>query len=139
MINRVEKANIDKVITESMEEVAPLITDRQRDQWIQGLNSKGQKIRRYRSASYAKLKHAMNPVAGLGFWDLDLTGQFKKETFTEIRGDKVIIDSTNEKTQSLVDRAGEEIFGLNKPTKKELINDDLQPVFMKNIRKELKL
>lgn len=81
----------------------------------------------------------MNPVPGLGIWDLRLTGDFYRSIYAEVRGDKVIIDATDEKTESLVKRAGEEIFGLNKPTKEEFIKQDLEPVFLRKIKSELKL
>lgn len=139
LLKRVERLPIDTVITDSMEEVAPMISDRQKGQMLEGLNAKGMKIGHYRNPAYARLKNSMNPVPGLGVPDLHLTGEFYREIYTEIRGEKVIIDSTNEKTEALAKRFGEEIFGLNKPTKAELIKEDLQPVFMKHIRKELRL
>lgn len=122
-----------------MEAVAPSITREQRAQMMEGKNMEGDKIGRYRNPAYARLKNAMNPVPGLGFPDLKLTGEFHREIYTEIRGDKVIIDSTNEKTEALAKRFGEAIFGLNQDRKSELVKTELQPVFMENIRKELKL
>lgn len=139
MLRRIEKADIGKVITESMEKAEPLIADRQRAQMLEGLNSKGQKIRRYRSNAYAKMKHAMNPVPGFGNWDMYLTGALSKSIYAEVRGDAVIIDATDPKTQGLVEKAGEIVFGLNKSTKAELIKDDLQPIVVKRMRNELKL
>ncbi len=135
LYDKIKKVDTELVIQDSMEEVSPLITDRQKGQMLEGVNSKGARIGRYRSGAYAQMKAAMNPIPGFGVPDLLLTGQFYKSIFTEVRGDKVLTDATDEKTQSLVNKYGEEIFGLNKATKSELIKGDLRPVFMKNIRK----
>lgn len=139
LIKRVEQLPIDTVISESVEAVAPQITDRQRDQMLEGKNAEGKTIGRYRDPAYARYKNSLNPVPGLGIPDLKLTGEFYREIYAEVRGDKVIIDSTNEKTEALAKRFGESIFGLNKATKAELIKKDLKPVFLKNIREKIKL
>lgn len=134
-IKQMQAVNEDRVIEDSLEEAAPLIADRQKDQMLQGKNAKGQTIRKYRSAAYAKKKNQMNPIAGYGNWDAKLTGSFYNEIFAEVRGSRLVISSTNEKTDKLVSMAGEELFGLNKPTKKEFVNDDLHPIFMRKIKK----
>lgn len=139
MIKRVQAFDVEAVTVASMEEVAPDITKRQREQMKQGLNAEGERIGRYRNPDYARMKHAMNAVPGLGNVDLKLTGEFSREIYTEIRGDQVIIDSTNEKTNDLAKKYGEVIFGLNSDTKAELIDQELQPVFMKHVRNALKL
>jgi hypothetical protein len=133
--NKIQNVNVDKVIQESMEEVAPLITDRQKGQMIEGTNKKGAKIGRYRNAAYAQKKNQMNPIPGFGIPDLLLTGAFYKGIYTEIRGSRVIIDSTDEKTPKLARQYGEEIFGLDKSSKVELVREDLRPVFMREIKK----
>jgi hypothetical protein len=135
MKKRFESLNTDKVIDESLEEVSPLIADRQKDQMREGKNAKGGKIGRYRNAGYARMKNSMNPIPGFGVPDLLLTGAFYSEIFAEPRGDKMVISSTNEKVAKLEDRFGKDIFGLNPPTKAELIREDLKPVLMRNIRK----
>jgi hypothetical protein len=139
MIKRVQSFDVTKAAAEAMEEAAPLLTDRQKDQLLEGKNAKGQKIGRYRNPAYARMKAAMNPVPGLGVPDLKLTGDFWKGIYVDIRGDRVIIDSVDEKTQDLVDKYSEAIFGLNKNTKAEFVREDLRPVFIKTVREKLKL
>ena len=116
-----------------MEAVGPQLADRQRDQMLEGKNKKGARIGRYRSGAYARMKEVMNPLPGFGVPDLRLTGEFFKQIYVDIRDNTVIVDSTDEKTQSLVNKYGEEIFGLSKNTKSEFIKKDLRPVFMKKI------
>lgn len=139
MINRVKALNLQDVSERSMEEAAPDMTRRQREQFLEGKNSKGKRIGRYRNPAYARLKAQMNPVPGLGNVDLRLTGEFLKGVYTEIRGDQVIVDSVDEKTNDLAEKYGEVIFGLAPDPKAAFVNEDLQPVFMKNVRNELKL
>jgi hypothetical protein len=138
LIERIKKADTDNIIEETMEEAAPLITDRQKDQMLGGINSEGKKIGRYRSPAYAAMKSRMNPIPGFGIPDLRLTGDFYKGIYTEVRGDKIITDSVDEKTQDLADKYGEEIFGLSKPVKKEAIKD-IKPLFFKRIRNAIGL
>lgn len=139
LLNRVKELNVQDVSERSMEEAAPEMTKRQREQMMKGINSKGKKIGRYRSPAYARLKNQMNPVPGLGTPDLRKTGEFHKDIYTEIRGEDVILDSYNEKTEALAKKYGEVIFGLAKDSKSEFVNEDLRPVFMKNVREKLKL
>jgi hypothetical protein len=133
--DKIQKVDVDQVIETSMEEVSPLMSDRQRGQMIEGVNKKGAKIGRYRNAAYARKKNQMNPIPGFGIPDLLLTGAFYRGIYTEVRGSRVIIDSTDEKAPKLVKQYGEEIFGLNKSTKVEFIREDLRPVFMREIKK----
>ena len=136
---KVKQLDSDKIVTDTMEEAAPLITDMQKEQMLSGKNREGKKSGRYRNPSYARMKNAMNPIPGLGVPDLRLTGEFYLGVYTEIRGDKVILDSTDEKTPALALRFGESIFGLSPVTKVELIKEDLRPLFIRNMRRGLGL
>jgi hypothetical protein len=138
LIERIKRTEVDTIIEETMEDASPLITDRQKDQMLGGLNSEGKKIGRYRSPAYASMKNRMNAIPGFGVPDLRLTGDFYKGIYTEVRGDKLIIDSVDEKTQDLADKYGETIFGLNKVTKKEAIKD-IKPLFLNKIRNAIGL
>jgi hypothetical protein len=133
--DKIKSVNVGEVIESSMEDAAPLIADRQKDQMRDGVNQKGAKIGRYRNPAYARKKNAMNPLPGFGVPDLLLTGAFYKGIYADVRGDKLILDSTDGKTPKLAKQYGEEIFGLNRSTKAEFIREDLRPVFMKRIKK----
>lgn len=133
LYNRIKKVDVNTVVSDTIEEASPLITDRQKGQMLEGVNAKGARIGRYRNPAYAQMKAAMNPVAN-GSVDLLLTGDFYRGIYTEARGDTIVIDSTDEKTDSLAKKYGEIIFGLNKNTKAELIREDLKPIFLKNIK-----
>jgi len=130
---RLEALKVDRVSQDSMEAVSNQLADRQRDQMLEGKNRKGARIGRYRNPAYARMKEVMNPLPGFGVPDLRLTGEFYKQVYVDVRDNTVIIDSTDEKTQSLVNKYGEEIFGLNENTKAEFIRKDLRPVFMQKI------
>lgn len=139
IVKRFEGLNVDTVSQEAMEQVTTPLKEKQKDQLLSGLNRMGEQIGKYRSPAYAKKKYAMNPLPGEGIPDLKLTGAFHREVYAEVRGDKVIVDSTNDKTQALVNKYGEKIFGLNTEKKIEFIKEDLKPAFIREIKKTLKL
>jgi hypothetical protein len=139
MLDRVKAMDVSAIVTETMEAVTPDIKASQQGQMLKGLNARGTRIGMYRSGAYAVIKNRMNPVPGYGVPDLKLTGEFHREIYAEIRGDKVIIDSVNEKTEALAKKYGEEIFGLNAESKTTLIEDVVRPQFMKKVRDKLKL
>jgi hypothetical protein len=134
LIQKLQAISVNDVATESLEAATDQLRDRQKDQLLSGLNSKGQKIGRYQSKKYASFKNQMNPAPGFGVPDLRLTGGFYKGIYSDVRGETVLIDSTDEKTTALVKKYGESVFGLNKPTKREFIKQDLRPIFMRIIR-----
>lgn len=138
LYNRIQRVKEDEVIEETMDQSSPVITEKQREQMLTGVNSEGKKIGKYRSPAYARKKNAMNPLPGLGVPDLRLTGQFYKGIYTEIRGDKIITDSTDEKTQDLADKYGENIFGLNKDKKAEAV-EKIKPVLVQNMKNAMGL
>lgn len=134
LYNRIKKVNHTEAIEDTMEEASPVIRQKQRNQMHSGLNREGKPIGKYRSPAYAKKKNALNPIPGLGVPDLKLTGEFYKGIYSEVRGDKIIIDSTDGKTPALANRFGEEIFGLNKESKAEAVKE-IKPVLIKNMKK----
>lgn len=139
LIKKFRSLNIEQVAQDSMESALPQLVDRQKDQMLSGLNKKGKIIGKYKSAAYANLKHSMNPIPGLGVPDLLLSGDFYRKIYGDVRGNTLILDSTDEKAGFLAKRFGEEIFGLNKDSKKEFIKEDLKPAFMTEIKKVVRL
>lgn len=93
-------------------------------------------IGRYRNAVYARYKNAANPQPGLGNVDLRLTGAFHKAIFVAVGGDSYEIDSSDGKTDDLVNRYGAQIFGLAPGPKTEYVEEHLTPAFQQVIERE---
>lgn len=67
-------------------------------------------------------------------------GFFYQGFFVERTGSfPIVIDSSDEKRDMLVERYGEEIFGLDKVAINELAKDHILPAFVKKIKDELDL
>ena len=128
--------NVKDVSFHSVEETKEVIAEVQKEQMFQGLNAKGKKIGRYRSNKYARAKNEMNPLPGLGIPDLKLTGAFYAKVETEVTQEAFRSFSTDEKNDELTSKY--DPFGLNKESKSEYAGK-LRPVFIKNVKEELRL
>ena len=115
------------------------LIEKQKDQLLHGFNSKGERIGKYKSAKYARVKNQMNPLAGLGNVDLKVKGDYHGGLFVDVRTDSYVVESGDEKSGDLEKKYGKKTLGLNKDSLEEYVPNDLQPVFIKNIRKKLKL
>lgn len=102
-----------------------------------GERSDGKKIGKYKSVPYAVRKQAMNPLAGFKIVDLRLSGEFHGGIFADVREDKVVFDSLDSKTEDLVDKYGEKIFGLNQKNASEYSTNYLAPVAVTNFKKQI--
>jgi hypothetical protein len=113
---------------ESLEEI-------QRSQMEHGLNADGEPIGQYKQEWYADRKNMMNPLAGYGQVDLKHTGRFYDNITVAIINDELIIESTDGKNEALIEKYGENIFGINEDFKQRYIDEDLRPEFKKEIQK----
>jgi len=96
----------------------PLVQINRRQMQV-GKNAEGQAIGAYRSASYAKFKKQMGSKAPYRVVDLLLTGNFQKEMILETDDRDYQILSTDDKTDDLVSKYGENIFGIAPENKTE--------------------
>lgn len=79
-----------------------------------GLDSEGNYLREYQSPAYALEKQSMNPKAGLGNPDLKYTGAFYRGWSLLITNSEFLFDSGDSKTSDLIEKYGQNIFGLRK-------------------------
>lgn len=136
---RIDSLNISDQSQIAIDETREQLILKQQIQMLHGLDAKGEKIGKYRNPKYAAAKFAMNPLAGEGYVDLRLTKDFFNAQFVDVRTDVFVIESGDEKTDALVKKYGEDIFGLSKDYKTEYVKEDLTPVFLNNVRKAVKL
>jgi len=113
MYKRVDAFDADRLTTTVISEQVDTLADIQRDQMKHGLNSEGEPIGYYAMAAYAEMKNRMNPLPGNGVVDLLLTGDFYRGIEAEIGEDEIIFGSSDDKSDMLQDKYGEEIFGMN--------------------------
>jgi hypothetical protein len=139
LLNGFKKLNVDKVSEQSLNDIKDDISEAQRQQLLHGVSSSGGTLRKYKSSAYAKKKHGMNPLPGVGNPDLKLTGAFHRSITTTVNSGKMIIKASDDKALMLEASYGKDvIFGLYREEKAAIIHQKLKKAFIKNIRKNLK-
>lgn len=133
---RLLSIDMKALASESIDKTRDDIKEIQQEQLLSGLNAKGEKIGKYRSNKYARVKNQMNPRPGLGTPDLKVTGDFHRGIFVDARTDTYVIESGDDKNADLQDKYGKEILGLNKDSQADYI-PKLKPVFVDLVKKEL--
>lgn len=90
-----------------------------------GITNKGTEVQPpYQSESYAEFKKTLNPA---GVVDLKLTGAFWEGFFMKADKFPITFGSTDEKTPELVEKYGEDIFGVyDKNAIKQIILQEYQ-------------
>lgn len=119
MIRRIKSIDHNAIIEEAIARNPEALVNLQRQQMLKGERRTGKKIGKYKNTLYAKKKFEQNSLAGFGFKDEKLTGDFQKAIFADTRKGHVVLTSADSKLQSIVDRDGWDIFGLNKISIKE--------------------
>ncbi len=135
MIGMFNGLDIRRIGAFSVERTKDKIAEANRRQMMAGKGS-ARPIGKYRNPVYARYKNAANPEPGLGNIDLRLTGAFHKAIFVAVSGDGYEIDSSDGKTDDLVNRYGAQIFGLAPGPKTEYVEEYLTPAFQQAIERE---
>lgn len=95
MKRRLQGLNVAQVAEETIEETKQAFIDLNTAQMYKGLDNTGQPIHpAYRSPKYARVKHEMNPLPGLGIPDAHVTGAFYRGYTLMAQGGKVTENST---------------------------------------------
>lgn len=139
MIQRMESLALEAAAEKSVEETAEKIEEKNRQQLVEGFDSDGNRLLRYRSNKYARAKHEMNPLPGLGNPDLKVTGNFQRRIEVRVSDGDIVTNSDDPKAEDLEEKYGLGIYGLGVEKGNEYIRDDLHPVFKDKIANHLKL
>ena len=127
-LNKLAAGDIEKVVfKKTMQRSQDKIEDMQRFQMQQGLDSDGDVIGYLRSSIYARAKKNKGGIAPVGHVDLKDTGAFQSKIKARIVHGAVLLDSSDSKTDDLVEKYGEDIFGFNEESK-EILGRILAPV-----------
>lgn len=126
---KLEAVDLNQVIGKAIDENESLISDLNGSQLNEGLDSKGGDLGEYKDFSY---KNRFRPV------DLRLTGEFRRSIYPKNEGDVFVMDATDWKAESLVERYGDDILGLNDENIQkagEIIKEDLQIMFAEEVQR----
>lgn len=120
-LKKVTEEDIKNVILGAVKKYSKKIIEMNQNQLLfEGSDSKGKKLKRYAAKWYEAYKMTLNPA---GVTDLRLKGGFYASFFVETSKYPVILYASDPKTEDLVNKYGENIFGLNDEHKEILINE----------------
>lgn len=122
---RLKAFNVGATIKELLEERKNVISDLNTEQLNKGLDSEGNDLGVYKIFSY---KNRFRPV------DLRDTGAFHNSIQPKLNKERIEVIATDEKTDMLQDKYGDEILGLSDEGKQYLI-DDIRDEFIQSYRK----
>lgn len=138
LIKRLKSITVERQIDEirkSVKRHRKLIISFNTGQLLLGETSKGKSLGKYKSKSYEEFKAKLNPRRVV---DLKLTGHFHGNFFI-VDEYPLIIWSYDAKTDDLVKKYGEEIFGLTEENKDTFVEGYLKEDLLKYYRKVLQL
>jgi hypothetical protein len=133
---RLKALSVKDEAFKSVSETKEVITEKQKEQMLQGLNREGGTLGYYKVYEYAQKKFELNPRPGFGVVDLKMKGNFFDGMETNVFPNTFSTQSTDEKNLRLIKKY--DPFGLNDESKKEYLQT-LRPVFLKSVREKLKL
>ena len=128
-----QRLNTDELIEDAFKEVAPELTEQNRQQMTAGQTKAGGKIGpSYRSNKYARVKNSFNPLPGLGTPDLRFSGSFYRGLRTDVSNGIVRIESSDTKSAALESKYLL-IFGLGGSFKRSFLQNNLGPAVRQKI------
>ena len=113
LIKALQRVNVADVARDAVARNTGKAADLLREQLYSGRDGLGRLLRRYRSSSYADIKHSMNPAPGYGNPDLYLTGAFHRSLKAESTQEGVTFSSFDTKAADLVNKYSEAILDIN--------------------------
>lgn len=130
--NRFANLDTDKICISAVERTKDTIADLNAEQMFKGLRSDGSEI----TPDYSDVTIAIKEEKGQPTDRVTLRdkGDFQNELYADIQGDKLIINSRDEKAAALdkkYSKAKGSIYGLSGPFKREYLNEKLRPEFKK--------
>lgn len=133
MRERVAAIDVKSAAVDAFEETEPTYIAYNLDQMLHGIDSLGDTIGVYQSEKYAEKKYALNPLAGFGIIDLRLEGSFYGGATAKVRGDLIVISSTDEKDPKLEAAYGKSIWGLTDDNKRKYVQGEFGNAFREKV------
>jgi hypothetical protein len=136
-IRRALEVSIEDVVLELMKQHKGVLIRLNQDQLLlEGIDADGKKLAPYRSENYAARKRLLNPA---GVTDLRLTGKFYAGFFVTVEDFPLIFGSTDSKTDKLIEKYGEKIFGLTEESKRYFMDNYLKEALLQYYKRLLRL
>ena len=131
-------SNLQQVASQSISEHTDVMADMNRDQLMEGVDSSGTAMQKYKSTAYAEFKNDMNSRAGIFNPDLKLTGATHSSIVFQVQGDK-IVNKVNDSygLEEKYKTPNSNPFLLTQQSKKELIRTLLQKTFVIKCKQQL--
>lgn len=128
--------NLDakKLIIEAASLNLPELADLNTLNLSKGFLSNGERTDTYASPAYEQLKKSMGSKS-VPYMDWKLTGAFYEGWYTEIKGDKIVFGSNDEKQMDIQRRAGDKIFGVTTEDLESQTDADLVSIIDKHLMK----
>ena len=129
---------VDQYVLDVVEENKELVLDMNtQDQLFErGVNSKDQKILPPYTPYTVKMKKILGQPSNRV--TLRNEGNFHSSFYLKRESKEIEISATDEKTEALVDKYGEEIFGLTPDNLEEISNNYVKPALEEKIKEILK-
>lgn len=137
--DRLQKLDASKTAIEVFMSLSAEVIELNIEQMQYGIDSKGNRIGRYASDSYAKRKNKMSPLAGYGNVDLKYSGDFYNELTLNEKGDgtEYTIISMVEYEQALYEKYGEFMYGLSPVSRAIFIKESYLEAYKNAIQKQI--
>lgn len=127
LLKRFEAIDTDKICVETMEESTGAIAEKNKEQLFSGENAEGSEIKPgYTPFTIAIKQSKGQPTDRVTLRD---TGSFYQGIYVNVQNEQIVSGSTDVKTLKLLDKYGNEIFGLNDRFKIEVIRETVRPLF----------
>lgn len=137
LIRNARQIDMERTVSDTMHATQGELVDAQQEQMLGGKDSEGERIGKYKNKYYRRKKFNMNPLAGYGNVDLRLTGEFYRNIKIFWFSSSFFFESTDEKNDRLVEKYGEDVFGLNKKSRKGYVRDVLTPEGRRSIKAQI--
>jgi hypothetical protein len=135
MQRRLDRFQITEAVTETIEETAGTIEDFNRKQMFEGIRSTGSEIKPAYSPYTVLIKDQKGqPSDRVTLKD---TGDFYEGLFVDVNSETFDIYSSDVKTDALVKKYGERIFGLTRESRGEYVQYTFFPGLREKITKKL--
>lgn len=133
MLNSLQSIDINNIVEESIEETTDDLISENKKQLLAGFDSQGNRLQRYQSNKYARVKNEYNPLPGLGNPDLNLTGSFFSGFEANVSGNTITELSTDSKSPELEQKYGSQIFGVGGEYQNNYLQESLGPQIRQNL------
>jgi hypothetical protein len=136
LMNKFSTIPVNPFIRETIEENQSIIEDKQIEQLSAGTYPDGGPI----APDYSDLTIEIKKIKGQPYDRVTLfdTGDFYKGISLELESNSFTLDSTDSKTEALIDKYGE-VFGLSEKSRKELSEEAFIPTMESKINNYLGL